>query len=81
MGPEDWEVSLNCVGFARMLEFFLLHLFYFFSFPGADPGEGKRVTILPPSLSLLAVICSRFFVVEVIFFRFLISSKDDQRGQ
>ena len=40
--------------------------------PGADPGEGERVTIPPPlSLSFLAVICSRFFVVEVIFFAFL----------
>ena len=38
---------------------------------GADPGEGKRVPIPPPSLSLLAVICSKFFVVEVIFFVFL----------
>ena len=41
---------------------------HFFS-SGADPGEGKRVTI--PPLPLLAVICSRFFVVEVIFFVFL----------
>ena len=40
---------------------------------------GEKGDYSPPSLSLLAVICSRFFVVEVIFFLFLISSKDDQR--
>ena len=32
---------------------------------------GKKGDYPPPSLSLLAVICSRFFVVEVIFFVFL----------
>ena len=45
------------------------------TYTGADPAEGKRVTIPPLSLSLslylLVVICSRFFVVEVIFFVFL----------
>ena len=46
---------------------------------GADPGEGRRVTIPPPlSLSLLAVICSRFFVVELIFSVCFLFSKDEQ---
>ena len=48
---------------------------------GADPGEGKRLTIPPLSLSLslLAVICSRFFVVEVIFLFFLKMTKGDNK--
>ena len=46
---------------------------------GADPGEGRRVTIPPPlSLCLLAVICSSFLLLNLFFpfaFFFLRMSK------